>query len=79
MSEEKFFAVVAAWLDHTQGDALGQEEGAAFRKLCHEQARLHSSADWRGLFADAATLPVMTVNIARCLAPFVEQPQRLPP
>ncbi len=72
MSEEEFFEAVAAWLDRTKGEALDPQESATFRALCLEQAAVHSSADWRGLFADAAMLPVMTVNIARCLAPFVE-------
>lgn len=72
MSEEEFFETVAAWLDRRKGEALGPQEGAAFRALCREQAAAHSSADWRSMFADAAALPVMTVNIARCLAPFVE-------
>jgi hypothetical protein len=72
VSEEEFFVAVAAWLDRTKGEALGPREGAAFRALCREQAAVHSSADWRSLFADAAALPVITVNIARCLAPFVE-------
>lgn len=76
MTEGEFFALMDAWDERSAAEVLAPEAAADFRTLCREQARLHRSDDRRALFAQVASLPVLTVKMARALAPFVEKPER---
>lgn len=76
MSEAEFFALMDAWDERIASEVLAPKVAAEFRALCREQARVHRSEDRRALFARAAALPVLTVKMARAVAPFVEKPER---
>lgn len=66
-----------AWVALTDARQLEGDELAAFRVMCEGQAAHHPSAALRMLFALAAVRRVITVRLARSLAPFVEKPSSI--